>query len=80
MVIGAGPAGLEVARVCGERGHDVVVCEASDKIGGQFRLAGLQPRRGQILELLDWYERQFSKLKIEVQLNQFIEGDGDQRI
>ena len=73
LVIGAGPAGLEAGRVAGARGHRVVVCEASDKIGGQFRLAGLQPRRGQILELLDWYERQFMKLQVELRLNSFID-------
>ncbi len=42
LVIGAGPAGLEAARASAERGHRVILCEASDRLGGQFRLAGLQ--------------------------------------
>ncbi|MCI5097631.1 MAG: FAD-dependent oxidoreductase [Rhodobacteraceae bacterium] len=75
LVIGAGPAGLEAARVAAERGHKVTICEASDKVGGQFRLAGGQPRRGQLIELLDWYERQFDRLGVELRLNSFMDGE-----
>ena len=42
----AAPAGLEAARVAAERGHRVTLVEARDQLGGQFRLAGMQPRRG----------------------------------
>ncbi|MGD9306647.1 MAG: FAD-dependent oxidoreductase, partial [Desulfobacterales bacterium] len=73
LVIGGGPAGLEVARVAAERGHHVTLVEASDKLGGQFRLAGMQPRRSQILDLLEWYERQLKKLGVSVQYNSFVE-------
>ena len=69
LVVGGGPAGLEAARVAAERGHRVTLAEASDKLGGQFRLAGMQPRRAQILDLLDWYERQLTKLQVVVRLN-----------
>ncbi|MCP4819120.1 MAG: FAD-dependent oxidoreductase, partial [Shimia sp.] len=44
LVVGGGPAGLEAARVAAERGHDVILAEASPNLGGQFRLAGEQPR------------------------------------
>ena len=60
LVVGGGPAGLEAARVAAERGHSVMLFEAGDKLGGQFRLAGLQPRRAQILDLIDWSERQLA--------------------
>ncbi len=73
LVVGAGPAGLEAARVAAERGHRVEVVEALPVIGGQFRLAGMQPRRGQILELMDWYERQFDKLGVRLRLNTFLD-------
>ncbi|OWV88271.1 FAD-dependent oxidoreductase [Rhizobium sp. R693] len=73
LVVGAGPAGLEAARVAAERGHQVVLAEASKRVGGNFLLAGLQPRRAQILDLLAWYERQLSKLKVDVRLNTYVE-------
>ncbi|PYF08176.1 2,4-dienoyl-CoA reductase-like NADH-dependent reductase (Old Yellow Enzyme family) [Rhodobacter viridis] len=75
LVVGAGPAGLEAARVAAERGHRVEIVEAGSQIGGQFRLAGMQPRRGQILELFDWYERQFTRLGVTLRLNTFLEAD-----
>lgn len=75
LVVGAGPAGLEAARAAAERGHRVELAEAAPQIGGQFRLAGMQPRRAQILDLLDWYERQFTKLGVTLRLNSFLEVD-----
>ena len=69
LVVGGGPAGLECARVAAERGHRVTLAEAAGELGGQFRLAGMQPRRGQVLELLDWYARQLEKLQVTVRYN-----------
>lgn len=73
LVVGGGPAGLEAARVAAERGHRVTLAEASDRLGGQFRLAGLQPRRAQILDLIDWYQRQLGQLQVEVRFGDYIE-------
>jgi NADPH-dependent 2,4-dienoyl-CoA reductase/sulfur reductase-like enzyme len=75
LVVGGGPAGLEAARVSAERGHEVTLAEAGDRLGGQFSLAGMQPRRGQIIDLLDWYARQLSQLGVEVRLNTFLDAD-----
>jgi 2,4-dienoyl-CoA reductase-like NADH-dependent reductase (Old Yellow Enzyme family) len=75
VVVGAGPAGLEAARVAAERGHRVTLIEAAPRIGGQFRLAGLQPRRGQITDLMAWYERQLERLQARVMLNTYAEAD-----
>ena len=66
LVVGGGPAGMEAARVAAERGHRVTLAEALGDLGGQFRLAGLAPRRGQITELIGWYLRQFERLGVEV--------------
>ena len=75
LVVGGGPAGLEAARVAAERGHQVTLVEASDKLGGQFRLAGIQPRRQQILDCLDWQERQLTRMQVVVRLNMPIDAD-----
>jgi len=66
LVIGGGPAGMEAARVAAERGHRVTLAEGLGDLGGQFRLAGLAPRRGQITELISWYLRQFGKLGVDI--------------
>jgi 2,4-dienoyl-CoA reductase-like NADH-dependent reductase (Old Yellow Enzyme family)/pyruvate/2-oxoglutarate dehydrogenase complex dihydrolipoamide dehydrogenase (E3) component len=75
LVVGGGPAGLEAARVAAERGHQVTLAEAAPQLGGQFRLAGLQPRRAQILDLIAWYERQLAKLQVAVRLNEPLEAE-----
>ena len=75
LVVGGGPAGLEAARVSAERGHHVVLAEASNQLGGAYRLAGLQPRRAQVTDLIDWYERQLTKLQVEIRLNTYMEAD-----
>jgi NADPH-dependent 2,4-dienoyl-CoA reductase/sulfur reductase-like enzyme len=54
VVVGAGPGGLEAARVAGERGHDVLVLEAASQPGGQIRLAAGLKRRREILGIVDW--------------------------
>jgi 2,4-dienoyl-CoA reductase-like NADH-dependent reductase (Old Yellow Enzyme family)/thioredoxin reductase len=54
LVIGAGPAGLEAARVLGERGHRVVVMEAAHAPGGQVRLAAAAARRRDLIGIIDW--------------------------
>ncbi len=75
LVVGGGPAGLEAARVAAERGHTVTLTEAATQLGGRFRLAGMQPRRGQILDLIDWYEGQLGRLQVAVQFNAPMEPD-----
>ena len=68
FVVGAGPAGLEAARVAAERGHAVTLVDRDAFIGGQFQLAGRQPSRGQIGQLLRWYERRLDALDVDVRL------------
>jgi len=54
VVVGAGPAGLEAARVLGERGHHVVLMEAADRPGGQLLLASSSLRRRDLIGIVDW--------------------------
>lgn len=79
LVVGGGPAGLEAARVAAERGHHVTLAEASDRLGGQFRLAGMQPRRAQILDLIEWYERQLSRLQVDIRYGHYMEAEDVER-
>jgi 2,4-dienoyl-CoA reductase-like NADH-dependent reductase (Old Yellow Enzyme family)/thioredoxin reductase len=54
VVVGAGPAGLEAARVASERGHQVTVLEAAAKAGGQIRLTAQSQRRREMIGIVDW--------------------------
>ena len=54
VVVGAGPAGLEAARVAAERGHEVVVFEAASHAGGQIRLTAQSKRRREMIGIVDW--------------------------
>ena len=54
VVVGAGPAGLEAARVASERGHRVLVLEAAPHPGGQIRLTAQSPRRREMHSIIDW--------------------------
>ena len=76
LVVGAGPAGLEAARVAAERGHKVVLMERTDAIGGQLRLTAAQPRRHAVGELLRWYRDELMRLQVEVRLNQDLDAEG----
>ena len=69
LVVGAGPAGLEAARVCTIRGHKVKIIEKGPKIGGAINIAAVPSFRKRMRKLVDWYQRQMDNLGIEIQLN-----------
>lgn len=68
-IIGSGPAGLEAARVCGLRGHEVTVFEKSIKLGGMLNVAKLPPDKFEIGYLQDYLENQARKLNIKTIIN-----------
>ncbi|AYM63296.1 NADH:flavin oxidoreductase [Agrobacterium fabrum] len=75
VVVGAGPAGLEAARVCAERGHDVVVFEAANDAGGQIRLTAQSERRREMIGIIDWRMSQCERLGVTFHFNSWAEAD-----
>ena len=75
LVAGGGPAGLEAARVCAERGHDVELVEASGVLGGQVLLAAQASWRRDLVGLVDWRVRELEHLDVAVQYNRFLDPD-----
>ncbi|MCL5775687.1 NADH:flavin oxidoreductase [Limibaculum sp. FT325] len=75
VVVGAGPAGLEAARVAGERGHHVTLIEAAAQAGGQIRLAAMNPRRAELIGIVDWRMEELERLGVETRFNTFGEAD-----
>jgi 2,4-dienoyl-CoA reductase-like NADH-dependent reductase (Old Yellow Enzyme family)/thioredoxin reductase len=73
VVVGAGPAGLEAARVAGERGHSVVVFEVADQPGGQVRLTAQSKRRAEMIGIIDWRLAQCQRLGVEFRFNTWAE-------
>ena len=69
VVVGAGPAGLEAARIAGERGHEVVVFEAAPDPGGQIRLCAKSERRKDMLGIIDWRMQQCAKKNVKFNFN-----------
>ena len=72
-VVGAGPAGLEAARVTAERGHSVTVFEAADAPGGQIRLTARTPRRREMLGIIDWRMAQCAARGVAFHFNRYAE-------
>lgn len=73
VIVGAGPAGLEAARVLAERGHEVVLFEAADQPGGQIMIAAKVERRREILGIVDWRYGQLQRLSVDMRFNVFAE-------
>lgn len=68
VVVGAGPSGLEAARVCGERGHDVTLIESEPHVGGQLNIAAKLNWRSSLLTIAQWLESECQRLKVDMWL------------
>ncbi len=71
VIVGAGPAGLEAARVAASRGHHVDVLEAMPWAGGQVVLAARNPRRKDLQGIIDWRLDELDRLGVAVSFDTF---------
>jgi NADPH-dependent 2,4-dienoyl-CoA reductase/sulfur reductase-like enzyme len=75
VVVGAGPAGLEAARVLAERGHEVVLFEAQNRVGGQIVLAArASERQAELLGIVGWLELELAHAGVDVRLDTPVDG------
>ena len=68
IIIGGGVGGMEAARVLKLRGHEPVIYEKSDVLGGTFIAASAESYKGKLRDLLTWYRRQMEQLGVEIHL------------
>lgn len=69
LIAGGGIAGMEAALVLKQRGHNPILCEASDKLGGQFHTAGMAPRKGEMAEAMERMARRCERMGVDIRLN-----------
>lgn len=72
MIIGAGPAGMEAARVAALRGHKVVLYEKEKELGGQIRIARNAPKREKMGLIIEYLFHQLEKVGVEIKLNNIV--------
>lgn len=66
LIIGGGPAGLEATRIVALRGHETILFEKEDKLGGQLRIATKPPYKTELNELLHYLIRQVENSNAEI--------------
>jgi 2,4-dienoyl-CoA reductase-like NADH-dependent reductase (Old Yellow Enzyme family)/thioredoxin reductase len=69
LVVGGGPAGMELAALTRQSGHEVELWEAGDALGGQLRIAAAAPAHGEYVRYLDWQARRLAELGVTVVLD-----------
>ena len=74
VVVGGGPGGLEAARVSAERGHEVVLLEAADRLGGQLLIATAASDRRDLIGIVNWRESELARLGVEARTNFYADG------
>jgi 2,4-dienoyl-CoA reductase-like NADH-dependent reductase (Old Yellow Enzyme family)/thioredoxin reductase len=74
-VVGAGPAGMEAARVAALRGHHVVLHDAAPTLGGTVRVLAEDANRRNLRDHAEYFESQLPKLDVELRLGRAVAAD-----
>jgi 2,4-dienoyl-CoA reductase-like NADH-dependent reductase (Old Yellow Enzyme family)/thioredoxin reductase len=69
LVVGAGPAGMEAARILSLRGHDVRLCDENGTLGGLLNIAAVPTWKKDIAAFVDWLKTQLEKGDVAIHLN-----------
>jgi len=69
LVVGGGPAGLEAARGASLAGHDVVVYERSDHLGGNFVVGAIPPGKGELTSYITWLREELGRMGVRIELS-----------
>ncbi len=75
VIVGAGPAGLEAARIGAQRGHQVIIFEATPKPGGQVQLLAQSQGRRELIGIIDWRVAQCEAAGVKFRFNTYAEAD-----
>ncbi|PZX17088.1 hypothetical protein LX81_01719 [Palleronia aestuarii] len=75
VIVGAGPAGLEAARVAAARGHEVIVFEAANEPGGQVRLTARTPRRQEVMGIVRWRMEECERMGVTFRFNSLADAE-----
>lgn len=68
VIIGAGPAGLEAARVAKSKGHEVILFEQETRLGGQLNIASNPPRKSEMNRAVNYLSNEMKELNIDLRL------------
>lgn len=75
LIVGGGPAGLEAARTAALRGHQVILHEAGQRLGGQVTIAASAPHRADVGAIVSFLVEEIEALGVEVHLNSLVDAD-----
>ncbi len=68
VVVGGGIAGMQYSIISKKQGHNVILLEKSEQLGGQMILAGMTPFKKEVRQALDWFKGEVERQKIDVRL------------
>jgi len=69
LIIGGGPGGMEAARVAALRGHNVILWEKNNQLGGNLIIASIAPHKEETKTVIDYLTHQMKKLNVNIILN-----------